>query len=122
MIAEPVTIAVTRIEAPGSGWVADAVEVGAIAQGRGRKRRSRTCASWSASDAPPGSLPAAKYRELVNLLRHFGTDLRGEGLPQLIVRSQEEKLRPVHCHPSQGFWPEAVGSLLRHLRVSREEF
>jgi len=33
MIAEPVTIAVTLIEAPGRGWVADAVEVGAVAQG-----------------------------------------------------------------------------------------
>ncbi len=33
MIAEPVTIAGTLIEAPGRGWVADAVEVGAGAQG-----------------------------------------------------------------------------------------
>jgi hypothetical protein len=33
MIAEPVTIAVTLIEAPGREWVADAVEVGAVAQG-----------------------------------------------------------------------------------------
>ena len=29
----PVTIAVTLIEAPGRGWVADAVEIGAVAQG-----------------------------------------------------------------------------------------
>ncbi|MHB1500265.1 MAG: hypothetical protein ACYCYK_03705 [Candidatus Dormibacteria bacterium] len=33
MIAEPVTIAVTLIEAPRRGWMADAVEVGAAAQG-----------------------------------------------------------------------------------------
>ena len=33
MIAEPVTIAVTLIEAPGRGWVAHAAEVRAIAQG-----------------------------------------------------------------------------------------
>lgn len=32
MIGEPVTIAVTLIEAPGRGRVADAVEVGAVAQ------------------------------------------------------------------------------------------
>ena len=33
MLGEPVTIAVTLIEAPGRGWVAHAAEVRAVAQG-----------------------------------------------------------------------------------------
>ncbi len=56
------------------------------------------------------------------MLRHFGSDLRGEGSPQLIVRNREGKWRSVHCHPSQDFWPQALTSLLRHLGVTREEF
>ena len=37
MLAEPVTIAVTLIEAPGRGWVAHAAEVRAVAQGATRE-------------------------------------------------------------------------------------
>ena len=37
MPREPVTIAVTLIEAPGSGWVAHAAEVRAVAQGATRE-------------------------------------------------------------------------------------
>ncbi|HUY53828.1 MAG TPA: hypothetical protein VMV23_01560 [Candidatus Nanopelagicaceae bacterium] len=33
MLAEPVTVAVTLIEAPGRGWVAHASELRAVAQG-----------------------------------------------------------------------------------------
>ena len=37
MLGEPVTIAVTLIEAPGRGWVAHAAEVRAVAQGATRE-------------------------------------------------------------------------------------
>jgi hypothetical protein len=56
------------------------------------------------------------------LLKVHGTDLEGEGSPQLKVTNRSGKKVAVHCHPSQAFWPQALSRLLRDLEVSREEF
>jgi len=42
------------------------------------------------------------------LLKVYGTDLEGEGSPQLKVTNRSGKKVAVHCHPSQGFWPQAL--------------
>lgn len=58
----------------------------------------------------------------MNLLKFFGTDLRGDGSPQLMVTNRSGKKVAVHCHPSQGFWPQALSRLIRDLEISRDEF
>ena len=67
-------------------------------------------------------MPDLKYRELVNLLLYFGTDLRGEGSPKLKVRNREGNWVSVDCHKTEGCWSEKLGPTLRNLGVSREEF
>ena len=68
------------------------------------------------------SLPQLKYQELINLLKFFGIGLQGDGSPQLKVTNRSGKTVAVHCHPSQGFWPQALSRLLRDLEVSRDGF
>lgn len=55
-------------------------------------------------------------------MKYFGTDLNSEGSPQLKVTNRSGKSVAVHCHPSQGFWPQALSRLLRDLEISRDEF
>ncbi|MHB1501488.1 MAG: hypothetical protein ACYCYK_10060, partial [Candidatus Dormibacteria bacterium] len=59
---------------------------------------------------------------LVNLLRYFGTDLRGDGSPQLQALNRDGQLCRAHCHPGHAFWPQALVRLLHDLGVSRDEF
>jgi len=56
------------------------------------------------------------------LLKFFGSDLVGEGSPQLKVTNGSGKKVAVHCHPSQGIWPQALSRLIHDLEISRDEF
>lgn len=56
------------------------------------------------------------------MLKFFGTDLVGDGSPQIKVTNRSGKKVAVHCHPSQGLWPEALSRVLRDLEVTRDEF
>ena len=56
------------------------------------------------------------------MLKFFGTDLEGEGSPQLKVTNRSGKKVAVHAHPSQGLWPQALGRLIRDLEITRDEF
>jgi hypothetical protein len=55
-------------------------------------------------------------------LKFFATDLVGEGSPQLKATNRSGKKVAVHCHPSQGLWPQALSRLLRDLEITRDEF
>lgn len=56
------------------------------------------------------------------MLKYFGTGLEGEGSPPLKVTNRSGKHVAVHCHPSQGLWPQALSRLIRDLEIAREEF
>lgn len=55
-------------------------------------------------------------------MKFFGTDVEGEDSPQLKVTNRSGKKVAVHCHPSQGLWPQALSRLIRDLEITRDEF
>ncbi|MBI2773602.1 MAG: hypothetical protein HYX56_03810 [Chloroflexi bacterium] len=55
-------------------------------------------------------------------MKFFGSDLEGEDSPQLKVTNRSGKKVAVHCHPSQGLWPQALSRLIRDLEITRDEF
>lgn len=56
------------------------------------------------------------------MLKFFGTDLEGEGSPQLKVTNRSGKKVAVHCHPSRGLRPQAPSRVIHDLEISRDEF
>ncbi len=58
----------------------------------------------------------------MNLLKSYRTDIEGEGSPQLKVTNRSGKMVAVHCHPSQGLWPQALSRVIRDLEITRDEF
>jgi hypothetical protein len=52
----------------------------------------------------------------------FGTELKGEGAPQLKVRNRAGELVTVHCHPTQGAWHATVMKVVKRLDISPKEF
>ena len=67
-------------------------------------------------------MPMDVLYDVANLGLAFGTELKGEGAPQLKVRNRAGELVTVHCHPTQGAWHATVMKVVKRLDISPKEF